>query len=88
MARGLRFSCDDADIIDGNTFQDDDGKPMAYVKMAYFGGTSTIMLDAAEYKRFQPFIGKTVSVSGTFTVEKKDKGLSKVKFDLAEIKAK
>lgn len=86
--RGLKWAVEEAEVLAADQFQDDEGQPKAYVKLAYFGGLSTIMVEPAELKKFQPHIGKLVSCSGALYTERKGNGSMKVKFELAEIKAK
>lgn len=83
--QGLKWSVAPARVYDTGSFQDDDGKPMAYVKLEYFGGMTTIMIDPIQVVKFEPFKGKIVSAGGDLFVEKKKQGFS-VKFGVTEVK--
>ena len=83
---GLRWALDQAKVVDSNSFQSDDGKPMAYVKLAYFGGLTTIMVTPEDARRFEPLIGKMVTASGGLIVEKKRSGVS-VQFSIDVLEA-
>ena len=83
---GLSWNVDEARVDDVGSFQDDEGKPMAYVKLAYFGGVNIIMISPVDVKRFEAFRGKRVIAGGALHVERKSTGSQKVRFEVAEIK--
>ncbi|QQE12315.1 hypothetical protein JD969_02240 [Planctomycetota bacterium] len=86
MIEGLKLSVDAAKVLDCNSFQTEDGEAMAYVKLAYFGGITTILVDPMTVEKFMQHKDKMVKAEGALWVEQKPKGV-KVKFDLANITA-
>ncbi len=83
---GLKWSVDQALVVDVNSFQSNDGETLAYVKLEYWGGSQTIMMDPVEAEQFRKLTGKMVKAGGSLAVEvKKGTGQQKVKFGIAVV---
>ena len=60
---------------------------MAYVKLMFWGGTQTIMVDAQAEAEFRKYKDKMVACGGPLLVEiKKGSGDVKTRFGLTDIK--
>ena len=82
---GMKWSVEQAKVMSADFFQTDEGEPMAYVKLAYFGGYTTIMCSVEDSKKFKPHTGKMVSCGGALWVEPKKNG-AKITFEIGYIR--
>lgn len=74
-----KWSVAQAEVNAVDAFQNDDGETMAYVKLTYWGGSQTIMVDPTSVDQFKPHLGKMVSVECDCLIEiKKGSGLTKI----------
>ena len=71
---GLKWTCKQAVVKGCDSFQTDEGEHMAYIKLAFFGGLSTIMIDHNQIHKFKSHLGKVVSCGGDLMIEIKKTG--------------
>jgi hypothetical protein len=83
---GMGWYCKRAKVQDCGVFQSEDGEPMAYAKVAMFGGLFSLTVTPDDMRKLEPHKGKFVSISGSQTYEiKKKSGNEVIKFYLGEI---
>ncbi|QBG46545.1 hypothetical protein EGM51_03720 [Verrucomicrobia bacterium S94] len=88
MDKGMQWSIAEAQIADCGSMQNEEtGEPIAWAKMAYFGGMASLKITPDDLAKIAPHKGKMVSVSGTLEYEIKKSGHEKIKFALGEIKS-
>lgn len=83
---GITWHVDHARIEDCGAFQTEEGEPMAYAKVATFGGLFPLSVSPDDLTKIAPHKGKMVKMSGRMTYEvKKGTGKEAIKFYVGEI---
>lgn len=83
---GLNWNKDGAIIADCGTFQNDEGEPVAWAKLAFMGGMASLKITPDDLKRLSPLKGKEVNINGTFTYEiKKGSGKETMSFYVDQV---
>ena len=86
-AQGIKWNVDQAMIEDCGSFQTDEGEPMAWAKMAYFGGMASLRITPDDLQKVAPHKGKMVSAKGRLHYEvKKGNGKETIAFYIDELK--
>ena len=85
---GLVWSIKQGKVIDVRRYTLKSGQPVADVKIAYFGGLTSIRVSDAEAKKFEDLKGKNISADGLLYVERSSfDGSDTNMFEIANIKA-
>jgi hypothetical protein len=85
--QGIKWSVNQAKIEDCGSFQTDEGEPMAWAKMGFFGGLASLKITPDDLQKVTPHKGKIVSITGRLRYEvKKGTGKETVAFLIDEIK--
>jgi len=71
VLEGLVWSVSRAEVLSVTTFQGEDGKPLGWVQLKYWGGKKGIMVDPEVALRFKALQGKMVVAGGDLEVEVK-----------------
>ena len=64
QVEGLHWGVNLARVREVNSFQSEDGRPIAYVKLEWFGGAATILCEPEDAERFRRYERKFVKVAG------------------------
>lgn len=84
---GINWNTQEAMISDCGAFQTDEGEPMAYAKMEYFGGKISLNITPDDLQKVAPHKGKMVTCAGKLSYEvKKGTGKETIRFSIDEIK--
>lgn len=69
-------------VADVNSFQSDTGERLASVKLEWFGGATTIMVELNESEKFRSYVGQIVSAPGALEF---DPAKKRAKFHLTNV---
>jgi hypothetical protein len=69
-----------------NQFQGEDGRHLAYVKLGWFGGATTIMVEPEDVNRLRPYEAKFVRIGGELQFDPAKKRATFKIGDIVEVK--